>query len=612
MSVQRRESLSRRAMDWISTPPTRTSGGSTWWFAVALAVFTVALYAPVIHHEFLNWDDPEYILENPYVTHGLSWASVSWALTSGAAANWHPLTWWSHMADVQLFGMNASAHHAMNLALHVVNTLLLFGVLHRMTGAAGRSAFVAALFGVHPLHVESVAWVAERKDVLSTLLWMLTLWAYVAYVRQPNWTRYLTVFVLLALGLMAKPMLVTLPFVLLLLDVWPLNRQTTWTTRVIEKLPLLALAVASSVITLTAQQQSGSIATVGALPISVRASNAIVSYVRYIAHMLWPAGLSAVYPLAHSVPVMAVIVSLCVLLAISAAVVLAAPKRPYLIVGWLWYLGTLVPVIGVVQVGLQAMADRYTYVPLVGLFIMIAWGVPQLLDEWTNRRAVLWTAATAAIAACAIVARAQIGYWRTSGELWQHAVNVTSDNYIAHNGYGRALSDEGRFDEAVAQFEEAVRINPGYWYAHSNLGVELRRQGRVGEAIAEYSAALRAKPDFAEARVNLGNALTAVNRYREAIAQYEEVLRANPDSAPAHNALGATLATEGRLDEALPQFGEAIRINPDSPDAYNNLALAFARQGRVAEATREFSEVLRRWPDHPVARRMLDELQRKR
>jgi tetratricopeptide (TPR) repeat protein len=605
--------------------------------SVALIAVNIVVYAPVAHHEFLSWDDPQYLLDNPHISGGLTWPAVSWALTSGYASNWHPLTWWSHMLDVQLYGLSAGPHHLTNLLLHIANTLLLFGLLHAMTGALGRSAFVAALFATHPLHVESVAWVAERKDVLSTLFWMLTVWAYLWYLAargegpaprpRRRFGRYSVMVALFGLGLMAKPMLVTLPLVLLLLDAWPLGRVTpgnddavhsglallkrqrsAWLPLVREKLPLLALAGASSVITFVVQRKGGAVAAFEALPLGDRVANALVSYMRYIGKMLWPVRLAAVYPLSRPIPLWWVVWSLGAFCAISVVVMRAARRYPYLALGWLWYVGTLVPVIGVIQVGSQSMADRYTYIPFIGLFIIVAWGGTDLIARWPRRRQVLPIIAGVAIAACMVVARHQVGYWRDSLALWGHAVDVTHDNYIAQNGLGEALAAHGRVDEAIAHLSEAVRLSPDFPFAQNNLGVELKRQGHWSDAIAHYSEALRTKPDFAEAHNNLANALDAGGRTSEAITHYTEALRTKPDYAEAHNGLGVALAKTERLGEAIDHFSAAVRIKPDSVDAYNNLGIALALQGRREDAIHEFSEALRVSPGNPLARRSLQEL----
>jgi tetratricopeptide (TPR) repeat protein len=587
------------------------------WVSVALISVNIAVYAPVAHYEFVTWDDPQYLLDNPHVSGGLTGPGVSWAWTSGYASNWHPLTWWSHMLDVQMYGMSAGPHHVTNLLLHIANTLLLFGLLHGMTGRLGSSAFVAALFAVHPLHVESVAWVSERKDVLSTLFWMLTVWAYLWYLRRHRLGRYVVMAVLFALGLMAKPMLVTLPFLLLLLDVWPLGRVTLeWSKRqrsrafelVREKLPLIALAAASSTITFIVQRQGGAVAASEALPLGDRLANALVSYMRYILQMLWPARLAAVYPFSRPVPEWWVVGSLLGFLALSIVAIRAARPYPYVAVGWLWFVGTLVPVIGVIQVGSQAMADRYTYIPIVGLFIIVAWGGVDLCARWPIRRQVLPIAGGLAIVACSVIAREQVEYWRNSLALWGHAVEVTDANFIAQNGLGEALAGQGKVDEAIAHFSEAVRLSPDFPAAQNNLGVELKRQRHFGEAIAHYSQALRTRPDFAEAHNNLANALDEEGRTNEAITHYTEALRIKPNYAEAHNGLGVALAKEARLGEAVEHFSAAMRLKPDSVDAYNNLGIALAMQGKREDAIHQFSEALRVSPGNPLARRSLEEL----
>ena len=592
--------------------------GKARWVCLALIAANLIVYASVGHHDFVNYDDGDYVSENPLVARGLTWHGVSWAFTTGYSSNWHPLTWLSHMLDVQLFGLNPGPHHLTNLLFHIANTLLLFGLLHRMTGALGRSAFVAGLFAVHPLHVESVAWVAERKDVLSTLFGMLTLWSYVGYVRQPRLGRYLVVLLLFALGLMAKPMLVTLPFVLLLLDFWPLGRvalgpiaagrwapsRDQWATAVHlvwEKLPLLALTVASSIVTFVVQRRGGSVMGLDAIPLNLRAANALVSYVAYIGEMLWPARLAVFYPYARSLPGWWVAGAFLGLIGVSVAVIWAGLRHPYLPVGWFWYLGTLVPVIGLVQVGSQPMADRYTYVPLIGLFILVAWGVPDLLVRWPLRSIAVPAAAGLVISGCAITAWAQLQYWESGTALWAHALEVTTGNYLAHNNLGNALARQGRFDEAIVQFSEALRIKPDYSFAHNNLGNALARQGRVSEAIEHYSEALRIEPGYAEAHNNLGIVLADQGKLDEAIAHYSEALRTKPDYADAHNNLGIALVKHGREDEGIHEFSEALRIKPDYAEAHNNLGRILANQGRVSEAISQYSEALRIKPDYAVA-----------
>jgi tetratricopeptide (TPR) repeat protein len=576
--------------------------GPARWVCLALIAANLIVYASVWHHGFVNYDDDDYVTANPVVLRGLTWDGVAWAFTTEQAINWHPLTWLSHMLDVQLYGLDAGAHHLTNLLLHILNTLLLFGLLHRMTGALGRSAFVAGLFAVHPLHVESVAWLAERKDVLSTLFWMLTLWAYVGYVKRPGLRRYCVALLLFTLGLMAKQMLVTLPFVLLLLDFWPLGRlrmgsepaggwafsRDGWATAVRlvrEKLPLLALSIASSIVTFVVHRRGGAVIILSAIPLKLRVENALVSYVVYIEKMLWPARLAVLYPYAQSLPGLWVAGALAVLIGISVAVIWAGPRRPYLAVGWFWYLGTLVPVIGLIQVGNQSMADRYTYIPLIGLFIMVAWGVPDLLARWPLRRIALPrftlpAAAMVVILACAIAARSQVEYWEDSTTLWTRALAVTTENDIAQNNLGAALADQGNVDEAIMHYSEALRIKPDYADAHNNLGVALDDQGKVDEAIAHYSVALRIRPHYADAHINLGVSLGEQRKIDEAIAQFNEALRIKPDSAKAHNNLGVALASQGKIDEAIDHFTEALRIKPDYADAHKNLERALDGRGR--------------------------------
>ncbi len=445
---------------------------------------TLAVYWQIGDHQFTNYDDTLYVTDNPHVKPGLAGGSVIWAFTATEEANWHPLTWLSHMVDCQLFGLRPRGHFLTSLFLHLANVLLLFAVLKRMTGALWRSAFVSALFALHPLHVESVAWVAERKDVLSTLFWLLTMLAYARYVERPTRARYVLTLVAFTLGLMAKPMLVTLPFVLLLLDYWPLDRmayggkgddppkrtrkrthsceQRLPLSRLVwEKIPFFALAAISSVVTFSFQQRAGAMADMEIFPLSSRIANALVSYLRYMGKIIWPSDLAVLYP--HpgtSLPLWWGAAAGLALLGLSILVVLVIRRRPYLAVGWLWYVGTLVPVIGLVQVGVQAYADRYTYVPLIGLFIMIAWGVPDLVGRWAQTRTVLAVLAATALAALTACTWIQLGYWKDSVSLFTHTLQVTTKNYVAHNNLGNALADRGEVEAAISQYTEALRIKP--------------------------------------------------------------------------------------------------------------------------------------------------------
>jgi tetratricopeptide (TPR) repeat protein len=567
--------------------------------SLALIVLNVIVYAQVWRHDFVSFDDPQYMTENVHVKAGLTWSGVRWALTTGEAGNWHPLAWISHMLDVQLFGVQAGPQHVTNLVLHIANSLLLFGVLWRMTGALGRSAFVGALFAVHPLHVESVAWISERKDVLSTFFWFLGLWAYADYVRGGKWTRYALVFLCLALGLMSKPMLVTFPFALLLLDYWPLRRALT-KRLILEKIPFFALVAASSVVTFFAQSRGGAVSALAALPLPSRVANAVVAYLGYVEKMLWPTRLTVLYPYSRDFG-WRLGVAVVVLIAVTALAAIVARWYRYVLVGWLWYLGTLVPVIGLVQVGIQSMADRYTYVPSVGLFIIVAWGVPDLLRALPHRRVAILSAAAVVIAVCAITARAQVQYWRDSLTLWEHAASITPGDAHVETALGSVLSEKGKLAEATALYIDALQHEPQFAEAHNKLGVVLADQGRVADAIPHYEAALRAKPSLAEAHYNLGNALTAQGKLDEAIAQYHEALRIRPEDAATHNGLGSALDDQGRIEDAIAEYQQSIRLNPQFADAHNNLGAARAKQGRTDDAILEFLEAVKLNPNQADA-----------
>jgi protein O-mannosyl-transferase len=598
--------------------------GPALWVSLALIIATACVYAAVWNHGFVDYDDTIYVRDNPYVYQGLSWDAFKWALTTGRDANWFPLTWLSLMLDAQFHGLHVGGYLLTNLAIHIASTLLLFGLLHYLTGGLWRSAFVSALFALHPLHVESVAWVAERKDVLSAFFWMFTMCAYVRYVRQPDTRRYLVTLLCFALGLMSKAMLVTLPFVLLLLDYWPLGRvvfrfsgmaesersspQKPIGYLVKEKIPLFALTVVSSIVTFAVQQKGGAVRGLEGFPLDFRLQNALVAYTSYLGKMLWPAHLAAFYPYPRVIPAWASGGSLLCLLVITGLVLRAALRRPYLPVGWLWYLGTLVPVIGLVQVGNQAMADRYTYIPLVGIFIMVAWGIPDLLPPSHGKTVALSTAAGLAVAICAFMAWRQVGVWKDTISLWSHAVEVTSDNLHAHLDLGVALMGQGKIDEAISHYQEALRINPYNADVHYNLGNALLKQGKREEAISEYQQALRIAPGYVQAHSNLGMALADLGRVEEAIPHYQEALRLSPTFAEARNNLGIAFAIQKRFPEAIDQFKEALRIAPNYANARNNLGHAFQDSGRTEEAVRVFSEAVQMNPADQQARRALAEL----
>ena len=586
---------------------------------------TLAVFWRLSTHGFINLDDAHYVIKNPHVKAGLTKKGVIWAFTTFHAANWHPLTWLSHMLDCQIYGSKPGGHHFTNVLFHIANTLLLFLVFNRMTRRLWPSAFVAALFALHPLHVESVAWVAERKDVLSTFFWMLTMWTYVRYTESPGIGRYLSVLFFFALGLMAKPMLVTLPFVLLLLDYWPLGRfgmsqsgdtvisqnhqskntsDRRWLVAhpIREKVPFLALSVLSSVITLVAQQSGEAVARLDVLPLGMRIANALVAYVSYVGKMIWPQHLAVFYPyLPSELAMWRVAGSGLLLVSISALLMRAARRYRCLVTGWLWYLGTLVPVIGLVQVGAQSMADRYTYVPLIGLFVMVAWGVSGLTARWRYRRMVLAMSTGMLLSGLTIGTWLQVGHWKTSITLWKHALNVTDNNFDAHNGLARALADEGKLDEAIGHFSKALSIDPDLADAHNGLGGALAEQGKLDEAMGHFSKALSIDPDFAEAHNNVGSLFSRQGKLDEAIGHFLQALRIEPDFAGAHTNLGIVLAYQKKFDEAIGHFSEALRIEPDLADAHNGLGRVLADQGKLDEAIGHFSKALSIDPDFAEA-----------
>ena len=578
---------------------TPDSHKSMLFVSLALIAAILIIYAPAWHYGFLSWDDDLYVSSNPEVLRGLTGQSFVWAFTTQHASNWHPLTWLSHMLDVELFGTAAGAHHVGNILLHIANTLLLLWALFRMSGAWRPSAVVAALFAVHPMHVESVAWIAERKDVLSTFFWILTLHGYIHYVRHPVRSRFLAVALLLALGLMSKPMLVTLPIVLLLLDFWPLRRAQLeagqlkrWLLLVREKIPLFALSAASSIVTLIVQSRGGAVTDFEATPLANRAANALVSCVAYIFQMLWPADLTAYYPykplswwLAGG--------SLIALATATFFAVRFARKHPYFPVGWFWYLVTLLPVIGLIQVGDQARADRYAYVPLVGLFILVVWAVPLLLEKWRYRNTILPAAAMIVICALAAAARNQVGYWRSDLALWSRSLQKGEDgNYLAHTKLGSALAGQGELAAAIEQHTQALRINPRLAEAHNSLGNIYLRQGRLSEAMEHYTEAIRIQPGLTEAHINHGTVLGLQGKTKEAVEVFRSILKINPGNPVLHYDLGCALVDDGKLDEAISQFNEALRIDPQHLQARNRLGNALASQGKLNEAIEQYKRAL--------------------
>jgi tetratricopeptide (TPR) repeat protein len=575
------------------------------FLAVVLAALTTAAMGGALGNGFVNYDDELYVAQNPQVLSGLTSAGAWWAFApSWEVSNWHPLTWLSLQLDASLFGIDPFGYHLANLLLHVATTILLFRVLLRMTGKVGRSAFVAALFGLHPLHVESVAWVAERKDVLSAFFWMLTLLAYSWYTDHRGLVSYLLVVVLYALGVLAKPMVVTLPGVLLLLDYWPLERigekagsgpGQAISRVLLEKAPLAAVALGSSAITLLVQQES--LGSLERIPLTVRMGNALVVYVRYLEKSLWPVNLAVFYP--HpggSLPPWQIAGAGGLLAAMTWVAVRYRRERPYLLVGWLWYLLTLVPVIGIVQVGWQGMADRYTYLPLIGIFVIVSWGAADLASRFHVAPPALWLAAGVLLSACAILSHWQVGYWQGGRRLWEHTLEVTANNDVAHNNLGELLAREGKDQEALYHFAKGLQINPQSADACYNLGLSFARLGRTKDAIHHFSEAIRIRPHFPRALNNLGQALNEEGRSDEAIKAYSEALRSSPHYALAHNNLAYTLTLRGRLDEAIRHFQAALEINPNLAMAHDSLGIAYCLTGATARASDCFRRALELQP----------------
>jgi len=579
---------------------------------VLLIAVVIWLFGPAINNDFTGFDDPDYVTANTHVQKGLSWENVSWAFTSTEAANWHPVTWLSHMTDCQLFGLQPWGHHLTSILIHAFNTTLLFLLLRQMTGSTWRSLIVAILFGLHPLRVESVAWIAERKDVLGAVFWMLTLWTYALFVERIKLQKPTSVFYVLSLcffvlGLMSKPMLVTLPCVLLLLDYWPLGRlprgelqSSTLKRLVMQKVPFFFAAGIVSVITFAVQKRAG--AMTAAVPLTGRFENALVSYCRYLGKLFWPTDLSVFYPSAGAWTAIGVVSAGLLLAAISMVVIAARGSRPYLLVGWLWFVGTLVPVIGLVQVGEQSMADRYSYIPSIGILWLLVWAAHDLTKTFRVQAAGA-AAAVAAAMAMSIMTREEISHWKSSETLFRHALEVTRNNYMAHHNLGAALDKQGRLDEAHIQYLEALRLNPNYAETHKNLGILLAKQGRVDEAMAQYREALRLDPKNADAHYNLGVALASRGRVDEAIAEFQGAIKARPDSADAHNNLGVLLQQKGESGEAIGHYLAAIKLNPDYARAHFNLGVALAGQGQLDAALSEFQAALRIKPDYTEAQK---------
>lgn len=625
------------------------------WICLTLVVLAIVPYSQTALYGFVNFDDGAYVAENPLVQQGLTWSNVGWAWTTMTAGNWHPLTWMSHMLDCQIFGLQPGLHHLINALLHTANTVLVFVVLVWMTGMAWRSGLVAALFAVHPLHVESVAWIAERKDLLSTFFGLLAIWSYVRYTRVRSARQYGLVLCFFALSLLSKPMLVTLPFVFLLLDVWPLqriwnggdrNRNPKVEWLLVEKLPLLAMSAASSIITYQAQHAAGAVAPIDALSLSQRLVNAISAYIGYLFKTFWPTNLAIFYPRPEQTSATEIVLAILLLVVITLGTCLLGHRRRWLPVGWFWFLGTLVPVIGLVQVGDQAMADRYAYLPLIGLFIMIAWSLPSVGVAAGNRGQL--TAVVVALPVIALTALTfrQVQVWENTETLFSHAINVTKGNFLAHNLLAGAYGQKGDLARTQEHVEKALEIKPNYAGAHYNLGKIMLLKGefakaqeqytialqtsqhdpiiwnalgvaqvnlaRTDEAISNYRHALELNPNFADAYMNLASAFLTQGKYAEAVETSEKALRLNPNAGEAHESLATALWNLHRVDESILHSRKAIELNPNLPGPHINLGAAQLVKGNYDEAIAHLEFALRLNPQNEAAQKLLTSARQKR
>jgi cytochrome c-type biogenesis protein CcmH/NrfG len=561
---------------------------------VFLVIVMLAVFWQSTNHEFLCYDDDSYVTDNLHIKTGLTYRNMLWAFTTTEASNWHPVTWLSHMLDCQIHGLNPKGHHLTNVLFHIANTLLLSYLLVSATQNYWQSIFVAALFALHPLHVESVAWIAERKDLLSTFFMFGTLILYTRYTKNPRPLLYILTLLAYVFGLMSKPMLVTLPFVMLLWDFWPLGRlrlelrlKANITDRIpeeastsaplrliLEKLPFFAFSVLSSVVTYYAQTHGGSVAGIQSVPLTFRVVNALASYTKYIGNMLWPHNLAAIYPLPPTLTLVQAAISGFILVGVTFVVYRRARMNPFLLMGWLWYLGTLVPVIGLVQVGRQAMADRYTYIPLIGLFIMISWGFPVLTHKWLYRRSVITSVALLALAGSTLCTWIQLTYWRNGVILFRHAIQVVENNYIAHQQLGDELSKLAKYNEAIDHYLTALVAISGDKNLHMNLGVAFFQTGNTEMAIKHYYKALSLKSENDKLYYNLGLALGMQGNLNESITYLTKAVTINPKFAEAHYNLGVALVTTGRLDEGIRHFSEALQVDPGLVEARKALEAA--------------------------------------
>ncbi len=581
------------------------------WVCLLLILSILVIYGQVLDFEFVNYDDDVYVTRNPVVKQGLTLEGVKWAFGATRAEFWHPLTWLSHMLDTQVFGLNPGGHHFSNLLLHIINTLLLFWILRYATGHLWRSYIVAALFALHPLHVESVAWVAERKDVLSTFFWMLATLMYVWYAKYPGMKRYLPVLLFFVLGLMTKPMLVTLPFVFLLLDFWPLERLQSalpagvgktlqWQPAyclIREKIPLLVVTVAFSIMTFIIQKGGRHPGSFGH-PLNERLTTSVVSYVNYLIKTLWPFHLSVFYPYPAGYDIWQVAVACIFLVLISFWILQAAPRYPFLAVGWFWYIGTILPVIGIVQVGAHAMADRYTYIPLIGIFIMISWGFNAMLSKQRRGRTMAFALTPVIILFFMAVSSIQIGYWRNSSLLFENALKSTENNYLAHNNLGNIYFRRGLVEEAMNYYLNAIQIEPDFAVARSNLGAALVREGKLQQAIDQFNLALTIDPGQYDARLNLKNTLAARDSMIKEIAAKEKMAHREPENYKLQYELGTLYQSLGQTDKALIQYQDILSGHPRFVPAIERLASIYTEKDNYREAISLYQTILEIQPQN--------------
>ena len=593
--------------------------------ALFLTIAILSTYWQVRNFDFINFDDKVYISNNQVVQEGLSADGVRWAFSTFHGANWHPVTWLSHLLDVSLYGMDAGKHHVVNLIFHIINTLLCFLLFFRMTNSLWPSAFIAMLFGIHPLHVESVAQVAERKDLLSTFFLFVTVWSYSVYVERPRLITYLITLFLYALGLMSKPMLVTLPFVFFLLDYWPLNRYNAsskvkfspykkgrrhfYTFLIMEKMPFIMFSFFSCIITFFAQREGGAVGSIRSYPIDIRIANALSSYVRYLEKMVWPVDLSFFYPYLLQTDLWKTWIYGLVLLFVTLIIFQKRKTMPYLPVGWLWYIGTLVPVIGFVQVGGQSMADRYTYIPLIGPFIMIAWSFYMCGKQWANsKKTLISVLSSSTVVVLMSMTWVQAGYWSNSISLFNHAIKVTEHNVIAHLNLGIVLFEEQKPREALTHFKEIIRIKPRYAEAYNNLGMVYLELGKIDKAMDHLQRALSINPNLEKAHNNMGVALEKKGDYSGAITHYKEALRLNPNHVRSLYNIGVIYYKLEEFEKAMAYFQQVLKQDSAYSDAYNSIGVILFRVGKVNGAIRLINIALQIDPDNEFAEKNLNEI----